>query len=150
MKNIIFDLDGTLANIDHRKKFITGELGYKSYTKFFSPVEVFKDTPIHSVMNILRLYKDAGYKIFIFTGRDEISRSMTISWLNQYDIKYDVLLMRPTNSHTPDTILKKTWLLETFDNPQVEVEAVYDDRDSVVAMWRRMGLRTLQVAPGNF
>ena len=33
---------------------------------------------------------------------------------------------------------------------RTSVAAVLDDRDSVVAMWRAMGLTCLQVAPGAF
>jgi hypothetical protein len=34
--------------------------------------------------------------------------------------------------------------------PNYDVKYVIDDRDQVVDMWRSLGLRVLQVAPGNF
>lgn len=36
------------------------------------------------------------------------------------------------------------------DYGEVDVTAVFDDRNQVVDMWRGMGLRCYQVAPGNF
>lgn len=34
--------------------------------------------------------------------------------------------------------------------PRERIAMVFDDRDKVVAMWRRQGLTCLQVAPGDF
>lgn len=150
MKNVIFDLDGTLANINERKRFITGELGYKSWKKFFCPKEVAKDKPITQVINVAKMYKKSGYKLFIFTGRDEVSRDVTEAWLAKQGVEFDILLMRSNGDYTADNLLKKRWVGEYFSNPSLDVEAVYDDRDKVVKMWREMGIQTFQVDYGDF
>jgi hypothetical protein len=50
---------------------------------------------------------------------------------------------------TSDDILKEEWLNQEFPDKQ-NLLCVYDDRDKVVAMWRRNGIPCFQVAPGDF
>jgi hypothetical protein len=60
--------------------------------------------------------------------------------------------MRPATGggmFTPDDILKEAWLREQFPDKN-NILCVYDDRDKVVAMWRRNGISCFQVAPGDF
>jgi hypothetical protein len=60
--------------------------------------------------------------------------------------------MRPATGggmFTPDDILKEAWLREQFPDKN-NILCVYDDRDKVVAMWRRNGIPCFQVAPGDF
>ena len=61
---------------------------------------------------------------------------------------YDVLKMRPERNFIPDEQLKLKWLNEM--DWKEDVEAVFDDRQKVVDMWREIGLTCAQVAPGNF
>jgi len=152
MKSIIFDLDGTLANMEHRRKFITGELGYKSWDKFNSPEECAKDTPIESTVNLARMYKDAGYRILIFTGRDGIAELVTRQWLKDHNVPFDRLVMRPQGNHRPGTEMKTKWLNEEFGNEswKTDVKAVFEDRNRVVKMYRELGLQCYHVQEGNF
>ena len=152
MKSIIFDLDGTLANMEHRRKFITGEMGFKSWKQFNSPAQCAKDTPIESTVNLARMYKDAGYRILIFTGRDGIAELVTRQWLKDHNVPFDRLVMRPQGNHRPDTEMKTKWLNEEFGNEswKTEVKAVFEDRDKVVKMYREMGIQCYQVSEGNF
>ena len=41
-------------------------------------------------------------------------------------------------------------MLEKFKADGWKPELVFDDRSSVVDMWRSKGLRAVQVAPGDF
>lgn len=57
--------------------------------------------------------------------------------------------MRPAGDKRRDDIIKA----EIFDQHirgHHNILLVLDDRDSVVKMWRSMGLTCLQVAEGNF
>jgi hypothetical protein len=58
-------------------------------------------------------------------------------------------MMRKQGDFRRDSIVKK----EIYDNDikgKFDVEFVLDDRQQVVDMWREIGLKCLQVAPGNF
>jgi hypothetical protein len=55
--------------------------------------------------------------------------------------------MRDAGDHTQDRELKAQWLAEYGKQ---RVFLVFDDRSSVVEMWRKEGFPCFQVAPGEF
>jgi hypothetical protein len=88
-------------------------------------------------------------RIIICTGRNETEEWITEKQLLACGIPYHALLMRPNDDYDPDDILKQRMLQELRKegyNPQM----VFDDRNSVVAMWRANGLTCLQCADGDF
>tara|TARA_Y100000114_G_C11748468_1_gene322924 strand:- start:548 stop:1054 length:507 start_codon:yes stop_codon:yes gene_type:complete len=163
---IIFDLDGTLAIIDRRREHATKPNGKINWDEFFNPAHIAFDEPNEPVIKLAQMFKEKGFKIVIFSGRNDISFDRTVEWLEWNDVPFDLLVMRPDkfkpkswpiangNPATPemrfmpDEILKKE-MLNTFLNID-EVFLVVDDRQKVVDMWRELGLNTWQVAPGNF
>jgi FMN phosphatase YigB (HAD superfamily) len=159
MKNkwIIFDLDGTLADIEDRRKLSTKEDGKMDWDKFFDPNNIELDKPKTDVIMMAQALSEIGYQIAIFSGRSHATDEMTRWWLAKHDVPWNILKMRPTNNKykwMPDEKLKLQWFNETFaedeNMSEAEVVAVFDDRDKVVNMWREIGLTCMQVAPGNF
>ena len=70
----IFDIDGTLLDISHRLKFITGpnehyDTAKKDWKSFRDPKEKRWDEPIMEVINILIALKAAGNRVIILSGR---------------------------------------------------------------------------------
>ena len=166
-KTIIFDLDGTLANIDVRRDISTKPNGKLNWEIFASPDSILNfDTPNDPVIKMAQMFHNDGFKIVIFSGRNDRGFDATVQWLNNNHVPFDLLVMRPDkfkdkswpiadgNPATPDMrfmpdeILKKK-MLDTFVDIN-DVFLVVDDRDKVVKMWRDLGLNTFQVAPGDF
>jgi FMN phosphatase YigB (HAD superfamily) len=147
-KWVIFDLDGTLADIEDRRQLCTKENGKMDWNKFFDPENIKLDKPNMPVIMMAQALTAFGYKIAIFSGRSAKTKDATKDWLHKQDIKLDILKMRPERNFRPDEQLKLEWLndMDWKDN----VVAVFDDRDKVVNMWREIGLTCMQVAPGNF
>jgi hypothetical protein len=162
---VIFDLDGTLANIDARRaKSLTNDK--MDWDVFFDPDNISLDTPNKPVIKMAQLFAEDGFKIVIFSGRNDRSFFSTRDWLKINRVPFHLLVMRPDKFKSgswpliegnpatkemrwmPDEILKKE-MLDTFINKD-EVFLVVDDRDKVVKMWRDLGLNTFQVAPGDF
>lgn len=146
---VIFDLDGTLADIEERRRVSTKENGKINWGTFFDPSHITLDKPVHKVIELCSALKAGGYNIAIFSGRGEETRQATEAWLARNAVKYDLLRMRPVQNYEPDDDLKLQWLNEVFPN-RSQILCVFDDRDKVVQMWRREGLLCCQVAPGNF
>ena len=162
---VIFDLDGTLANIEARrvKSLMNGKM---NWDVFFDAENIQLDLPNKPVIKMAQLFKQDGFKIIIFSGRNDRSFFATKDWLKINDVPHDLLVMRPDkfqkdswpiadgNPATkamrfmPDEILKKE-MLDAFVNIE-DVFLVVDDRNKVVKMWRDLGLNTFQVAPGDF
>jgi phosphoglycolate phosphatase-like HAD superfamily hydrolase len=166
-KTIIFDLDGTLANIDSRRDISMKPNGKLDWDIFAAPNSILAlDKPNAPVIKMAQMFKADGFKIVIFSGRNDRGFDATVQWLNDFKVPFDLLVMRPDkfkdkswpiadgNPATsdmrfmPDEILKKK-MLDTFVDIN-DVFLVVDDRDKVVKMWRDLGLNTFQVAPGDF
>lgn len=198
----IFDLDGTLANIEHRLHHVrlrkgsrvkmvgsqpalygtvyavqcdaTGEpvgfeVSWDSGYDLYAPAHGVKlvpnwdafhaacvnDEPIPEMVELLKdLYWQVGKpnEIWIWSGRSDTVRQETIKWLIQQDLdlEFSQLKMRPAGDTTPDDVLKESWLHAMDPADRARLRMVFDDRSRVVDMWRRNGVRCLQVAPGNF
>lgn len=141
MKTVIFDLDGTLADITHRLHFI--ENGNKNWGAFYEACPA--DGPKHDIIELALMCDDAGHRIIISSGRSENVRSQTIEWLAAHGVKYAELHMRPDNCYVPDQALKKAWLEQGVFGPVGDILFVVEDRDRMVQMWRSSGLTCLQV-----
>ena len=165
-RTVIFDLDGTLADIDVRRNKSTKPNGKLDWDVFFDADNIKLDKPNHPVIKTAQMFHDNGFRVVIFSGRNDRSFDATVSWLKSHDVPHDLLVMRPDkfkdnswpiadgNPATPDMrfmpddILKKK-MLDTFVDIN-DVFLVVDDRQKVVDMWRSLDLTVLQVAEGDF
>ena len=146
-KIIIFDLDGTLALIDKRRDISTKDNGKMDWSKFFNPDMIDLDDPNTPVIQMAKLLS-SSHRIFILSGRSDVTQDATIAWLNNHGINYDHIIMRPQKHlYMADNDFKQLVLDDIgVDN----VDMVFDDRQQVVDMWRKNGLTCFQVADGDF
>lgn len=147
-KAIIFDIDGTLADVEHRRHFVDGSNGKKNFHAFY---EAMGYDGVHEDIRDLYIMYCRTYKYIpiICTGRPEKYREVTRDWLWKYSIFSDRLLMRPDErGHEPDYLIKQDMLNDLKQD--YDIKLAIDDRDQVVKMWRENGIRCLQVADGDF
>jgi phosphoglycolate phosphatase-like HAD superfamily hydrolase len=144
-QDIIFDMDGTLADVTHRRHFV--EMKPKNWDSFYAGMIV--DTPIQPVVMMAQLLKSAGHRIIIATGRPRRYNNITLQFLRDNDILYDAAYLRADKDYRPDTIVKENMLRKMKINGY-DPTIAFDDRKSVVEMWRANGLFVFQVDEGNF
>ena len=148
MNTVIFDLDGTLADIEKRRNLSTKDNGKMDWDKFFDPKNIKLDEPNLPVVLLAKMMWDKGFRIVIFSGRLNVTESATKRWLEDHEIKWDILRMRPQHmKFVDDAELKREWLHELGKD---SVFLVVDDRKKVVDMWRKEGVDVWQVAEGDF
>lgn len=149
----IFDLDGTLADCGHRKHFLDRRDDPRRWRDFYAACG--GDAPIPhviAVMERLRRFAD----VWIFSGRSDEVLDPTVAWLArhtsfmEHELRNGALTMRRAGDYRPDDELKLEMLESMFDEDRARLVATFDDRDRVVAMWRRAGVPCFQVAPGDF
>ena len=148
--SIIFDLDGTIALIDKRKRLSTKTNGKIDWDVFFDSKNIDLDEPNHDIIALLQLFKERGYIVYILSGRLETTKTATLNWLKKHKVTFDEIRMRKNTSsgkYISDVDLKQGWLNDIgIDN----VLCVFDDRVRLVEMWRKNGLTCLQVNDGDF
>lgn len=150
-KALIVDIDGTLANAEHRLHYIRDEQGGLKADKNWHAFHAacIDDEPFKWCLDMVTIYKKHDYAIFLMTGRGAEHREATLSWLKKYRVPFDELYMRGVGDHREDSVVKKE-LYRFHIEDDYRVEFVLEDRKSVVAMWREVGLTCLQCAPGDF
>lgn len=139
-KCAIVDIDGTLADVSHRRGYLP------NWKKFFDAMG--KDPVIEPVRDVVNRLSETGLEIVLCSGRPSNYERITEAWLYDYFVHYDELLMRPANDHSPDVDIKNR-MLEYIQRDR-DILIVIDDRQTVVDMWRDKGLVCLQAAPGDF
>jgi hypothetical protein len=128
----VFDLDGTLANLDHRRHLIEGEA--KDHRAFFAAVS--DDAPIAKTIDLLRTLDAAGAYIEVWSGRSDECRQATRAWLTRHGVPPRTpLIMRNAGDKRPDELVKFEFLRGSN-----EPDIIFDDRTKVVEMWRRKGI----------
>lgn len=147
-KNIIVvDIDGTIAKVGDRLKYLQQEK--KDWDAFYEHCD--EDEPIKDIIELIELMQIHEYNIVFCTGRRESVRKKTEYWLfkNIWCLREYKLLMRKDGDWRHDTEVKPELLQKAGITPD-DVYFILEDRDSMVAKWRELGYRCLQVADGKF
>lgn len=161
---IVFDLDGTLRDLTHRLHFIQGKADWDAFYRACGD-----DAPIQHMLENLKAFAKTE-KVMIWSGCSDVARKTTEKWLWDHakiavlpemhsNWKHpdpeatlvEALWMREDGDFTKDCVLKEQWLDHyRLYEPGDPISLVFDDRQKVVDMWRRNGIRCVQVAPGDF
>lgn len=132
---IVCDLDGTLALHNGRNPYDASTCQ--------------NDLVNEAVAKAICQYARDGYEILFTSGREAIYREQTIEFLKKVNLPRYQLFMRAAGDHRKDHVVKLE-LFQRHIHGHYYVEAVFDDRQRVVDMWRDVGLTVFQVADGNF
>lgn len=139
-KAILVDIDGTIA-----ERFGRGP---------FEWLKVDQDKPRPFVIDLIRCYINyyVDYEIIFLSGRDSVCRHETLTWISRnmnIPIHNVNLHMRSEGDMRKDMIVKE----EIFWNEISKnycVDAVFDDRPQVVAMWHEIKIpNVIAVADQN-
>lgn len=134
-KAVICDLDGTLALHNGRNPYDA------------STCE--EDLVNQPVAEAIWKYGRDDYAILFTSGREDKFRQQTMKFLAKAGMSSYQLFMRATDDKRKDHVVKLELYKKHIDG-NYNVEAVFDDRQRVVDMWRDVGLTVFQVADGNF
>lgn len=136
----IVDMDGTLALPLHRHPY--------EYEK------VLQDELNEPVERVVRQLAPQNH-IIIVSGRENVLldgstvQERTEQWLYEKSIPYDKIYLRKKGDHRPDHVVKKE-IYETYIENNYNVLGAFDDRASIVELWRSLNITTFDVAGGTF
>ena len=162
-KFIICDIDGTITDPTHRLKYVSGK--EKNWEKFFA--QCANDSPRENIIeNIISYAEDNDCSIIYCSGRPEKLREDTTKWICKHIKKefwpmenqssfmregwpmrhQNMLIMRPNKNYLKDYYLKEYFLTKLFDG--LNIVKVWDDRPSVIRMWKENNLEVIDVGDG--
>ena len=140
---IIFDMDGTLANVSSIRHLVVpnDERNWKDFNAFH---EASASVPANAhVVNHAQVAHMLGHAVIIVTARKAMWARHTAMWLALNGVPSDAMFMRGNNDHRADRLVKQdilTAIRHTWD----VVHAV-DDNPNVIALWESEGIPTTVV-----
>ena len=142
--SIIVDIDGTLANIDHRRHYVKGcRKDWSEFKKKYIEDQANK----WCVCLIEAMYKQ-GLNLLFVTGREEAYRKGTLEQIeNWVCVHYSkvFLFMRSDGDFRSDVEVKKE-MYNTHIKEKFKVLFCVDDSEVIVNLWRSLGLVCLDCA----
>lgn len=147
--DIIFDIDGTVADASHRLPYITNPEEPKNWDAFFRAT--FEDKPILPMIQLIKDLKSQGNRILFMTGRPEKTRAATHRWFAQHlgdNVPY-LLFTRLSGDRRSSAEVKRDQL-HAARGVAFDPKIVFEDRKEDTKMWREEGLICCQVAEGDF
>ena len=145
-KVIIFDVDGTIADVEHRRHLVNGD--NKDWKNFRLATEF--DTPVQCVCDIAKRHIAQGDEVAFFSARNESEREITEKQISEWiGDGHKGVFLRPNGDYRPDEVFKSE-LADKFEELGGKIDLVFDDRNKVVDMWRQRGTTVVQVADGDF
>lgn len=124
----VFDVDGVLADVSHRRHFIAGR---RNWAAFFAAAS--DDAPLATGIELARAARDRGLDLVYLSGRPERLRAVTLDWCREHDVPEGQLMLRPDRDRSPATDLKLRLLRQLTRTHRV-VFFVDDDTEVVDAV----------------
>ena len=147
-KDIIVDMDGTIADIDTRviKAKATPPHGKRmDWEIFLDPIEMaHSDKPNEHVVHLVKMLQETGHRIIVTSARNERHRAVTTQQLDEWGIKYERLYLRKDGDFRQDGIVKAELYEQILSDGYMPRIAI-DDRNQVVEVWRKLGIHCWQV-----
>lgn len=137
MKAVIFDVDGTLADVSSIRHLLDRDKGKKDFSAFHAASI---DVPAHDhVVRMLREFKRDGFAILVVTARKEMWLWHTLLWLDENAIPHDHLFMRANKDNRADFLIKRD-ILNRIRFAGFDVQHAIDDNPNVIALWESEGI----------
>jgi hypothetical protein len=135
----IYDVDGTLANVDPYLHLVRGS--DRDYDAFH---EASIDAlPNVEVLEMLNNSVSDGHSILVVTSRKEKYRGLTSMWLAKNNIRSHGLFMRADDDNRPDYEAKKDMLDKI--NQLWDVQHAVDDNSNVIRLWEDNHIPTTKI-----
>jgi hypothetical protein len=150
MTLVCFDLDGTLADIEHRLGFVRSKP--KNWPAFDAGIpNDAVNLPVASIFRTMTLSEIEGaYTVILASGRNERSRSNTEEWLvKNHLVGYEKLYMRKADDYRSDDIVKDEIIDEIVADYGKLPDMWFDDRPRVVRAVRKRGIFVFDVYQGE-
>lgn len=135
-KAVVWDLDGTLADGQHRLHLLPAfedRGNTHAWTAFNMASD--KDLPIQDNIDLCNIL-GMTHRIIILTGRSAVAKDVTTKWLDDHGVNYDHLIMRGEDDHRVDVDFKESILKPMSSH----ILCAFDDLEHVAEHIRSLGI----------
>jgi phosphoglycolate phosphatase-like HAD superfamily hydrolase len=140
----VFDLDGVLSDAATRQHFIEG--GKRDWKAFFDACG--EDRLIEDVAELLGLL-DPALSIVLLTGRPARVEPQTLAWLERYQLRWDLLIMRDYGDYAAAREFKQGTVGE-LRRYGFELRLAFEDDRRNLEMFRAEGVPCVYIHSGYY
>ena len=144
---VVFDVDGVLADANHRQEILfTGSGRRKNWKAFFAAAG--DDAVIEEVARVTELL-DPSLAVVLLTARPTTIQDTTLAWLGQHGLRWDLLVMRPEGDFraSPDA---KRMAVHELRSAGFDLRLAFDDDRRNVDMFHDEGIPCIYIHSGYY
>jgi hypothetical protein len=141
---VVVDIDGVLSDAATRQHYL--EEALPDWEAFF---DACGEDPLIEEMHRLLDLLDRDLRIVLLTARPARVRPMTRRWLEHYDIRWDVLVMRPFGDYMSARAFKRESVRDLRSHG-LELLLAFEDDPRNVDMFRAEGIPCLYIHSGYY
>jgi phosphoglycolate phosphatase-like HAD superfamily hydrolase len=141
---VVFDLDGVLSDAASRQHYI--EAGRRDWNAFF---DACGDDPLIEEVGRLLLLLDPTVQIILLTGRPLRVQPQTLAWLQRYQLRWDLLIMRDYGDYSAAREFKR-WTVHDLRQHGFSLELAFEDDRRNLEMFRHEGVPCVYIHSGYY
>jgi hypothetical protein len=137
-------MDGVLSDAGTRQHFI--EKGRRNWNAFFDACG--DDPLIDDVARLLELLAD-DLRIILLTGRPARVQPQTLAWLQRYQLRWDLLIMRDYGDYSAAREFKQ-WTVHDLRAHGFDLKLAFEDDRRNLEMFRSEGVPCVYIHSGYY
>ncbi len=136
------DIDGVLADARHRQHYLEGR--WQDWDSFF--LAAGGDSLLEQQARLLQTIS-SDHVIALVTARSDWIDGITLKWIQEHGIRWDLLIMRSSSDYRKSTIMKQHAVYQLRTRNYDPVFAIDDDPRNV-KMFESEGIPCLYIPSG--
>jgi hypothetical protein len=141
---VVVDIDGVIADAQGRQYLLEGQRA--DWEAFFAACG--EDPVVVEVRTLLELL-DASLGILLVTARPIRTRELTIAWLGEHGLRWDLLVMRPAGEYAPAVLVKQE-VVDELRGEGFELALAIEDAPDIRDMYVDAGVPCLYLHSGYY
>jgi phosphoglycolate phosphatase-like HAD superfamily hydrolase len=141
---VVFDMDGVLSDASRRQHFI--DYPFPDWDAFFHACG--DDELIAEVARLLDVI-DHDHRIALLTARPMRVQPQTLAWLERYELRWDVLIMRDRGDHMAAMLYKRR-AVEELRAVGFDLRLAFEDDPRNVHMFHTEGVPCIYIHSGYY
>ena len=143
----MFDIDGVLADANHRQDVLFSGGRRKNWKAFFAAAG--DDALIEEVARLTTLL-DRELRVVLLTARPTSNRTITLEWLARHQhLRWDLLVMRPEGDYRSSPEAKQLAVQE-LRREGFDLQLAFDDDRRNVDMFHAEGIPCIYIHSGYY
>lgn len=141
---MVFDIDGVLSDAVSRQHFL--ESGRRDWRGFFNACG---DDPVIEEVACLLSLLDPGLQIILLTGRPVRVQPQTLAWLERYELRWDLLIMRNFGDYRAAREFKRL-TVDALRERAFDLRLAFEDDRRNLEMFRSEGVPCVYIHSGYY